>query len=457
MAEVSESSRPVGPDTRRAGRRSRAVLAGEIGRIRPTSVFERAGEGIDASICQDTRFKRPDTGLAGHGPDVHTSEASVDESERKALCVRRVGQLSVETPYGATTRPRLVERIAEAGSVAGRGCSPSPQDMPDALHVLVLPVAGWVNRPPEDQIAYLREEQRSLRASWPGGSVGPGACPWLAAAGRPVAACATIAGRLVPVGVWTRAAAHRRAVSGDRRPRSAAASPGCGGRVPSGPSHEAEGRGGARGGDAGRVGPPATRRRLCVLRQIGDELVAGVEQFLLVDDVVAVEDGAALVAGQEHGDPLGHAGADQVAGGGAPAIVEEAGRHPGRLTGGAPRRAPALLHEYPLRVGRRGPRAARLYEAKPIVADPLLRGIVDGASTYLYVRVGVVGRAFSTEVSFKKSLYDAVSDRHGFAATWDTGSDGTHGGDAGYILQFVSEGLDRFVLEYLCVNEAACG
>ena len=64
-------------------------------------------------------------------------------------------------------------------------------------------------------------------------------------------------------------------------------------------------------------------------------------QFLLVDDVVAVEDGAALVAGQEHGDALGDAGADQVAGGGAAAIVEEAGRHAGRLTGGAPRRAPA--------------------------------------------------------------------------------------------------------------------
>ena len=52
-------------------------------------------------------------------------------------------------------------------------------------------------------------------------------------------------------------------------------------------------------------------------RPIGDELVPGVERFPLVDDVVAVEDGAALVAGQEHGDPLGHAGADQVAGGGA--------------------------------------------------------------------------------------------------------------------------------------------
>ena len=72
--------------------------------------------------------------------------------------------------YGATKWPRLVARIAEAGLVAGRGCSPSPQDMPDALHVLVIPVAGWVNRRPEDQIAYLREEQRGLRAWRLGGA-----------------------------------------------------------------------------------------------------------------------------------------------------------------------------------------------------------------------------------------------------------------------------------------------
>ena len=106
----------------------------------------------------------------------------------------------------------------------------------------------------------------------------------------------------------------------------------------------------ARGGGAWRcagrrcrlgVGPRATWRRLCLLRQIGDELVSSVEQFLLVDDVVAVEDGAALVPGQEHGDPLGDARADQVAGGRAPAVVEEAGRYPSRLTGGAPRGAPA--------------------------------------------------------------------------------------------------------------------
>ena len=110
-------------------------------------------------------------------------------------------------------------------------------------------------------------------------------------------------------------------------------------RLRGGASHEAQGRRGARGGGAGRSG--ATRGRLGVLRQILHELVAGLEQFLLVDDVVAVEDGAGLVAGQKHGDPLGDTGADQVAGGGAAAVVEEAGRHAGRLTGGAPRRAPA--------------------------------------------------------------------------------------------------------------------
>ena len=116
-----------------------------------------------------------------------------------------------------------------------------------------------------------------------------------------------------------------------------------GGRAPlrGAASYEAEGRGGARGGGVGRVGPLAGWHRLRLLREILDELVPGVEQFLLMNNVVAVEDGPALVPGQEHGNPLGDAGADQVAGGGAPAIVEEAGRHPGRLAGGAPRRAPA--------------------------------------------------------------------------------------------------------------------
>ena len=49
------------------------------------------------------------------------------------------------TPH--TKQPRLVERIAEAGSVAGRGCSTSPQDRPDALHFLVTH-CRWLGEPP---------------------------------------------------------------------------------------------------------------------------------------------------------------------------------------------------------------------------------------------------------------------------------------------------------------------
>ena len=95
------------------------------------------------------------------------------------------------------------------------------------------------------------------------------------------------------------------------------------------------------GGGSGRVGPLAGWHRLRLLREILDELVPGVEQFLLMDNVVAVEDGAALVPGQEHGDAFGDVRADQVAGGGTPTIVKEASRHPSGLAGGAPRRAPA--------------------------------------------------------------------------------------------------------------------
>ena len=62
--------------------------------------------------------------------------------------------------------------------------------------------------------------------------------------------------------------------------------------------------------DTGLMADGCRRRRL----QIRDELVPGVEQFLLVDDVGTAEDGVALVASEEHGDPLGHLGAGQAAG-----------------------------------------------------------------------------------------------------------------------------------------------
>ena len=87
-------------------------------------------------------------------------------------------------------------------------------------------------------------------------------------------------------------------------------------------------------------------------------------------------------------------------------------------------------------------RAARLYDAR--------------ALPYLYVNVNVVGRGFSWGMDYKKLVYDAVSDETFYATTWNIGSAGTHGRDAGFILQGLSEHLDRFILEYLRVNEHAC-
>jgi len=75
---------------------------------------------------------------------------------------------------------------------------------------------------------------------------------------------------------------------------------------------------------------------------------------------------------------------------------------------------------------------------------------------YLYVNVLVVGRAFNLTVQYNKSLYDPLSDLFLTATTWTRGSTGIHGGDAGYIMQAVSEKIDEFLLAYLSVNEEDC-
>lgn len=88
-------------------------------------------------------------------------------------------------------------------------------------------------------------------------------------------------------------------------------------------------------------------------------------------------------------------------------------------------------------------RAARLYDAE--------------ATHYLYVNVNVAGPAFSLSLEFNKPFYDPLSDTPGLATTWDIGVTGTHGGNAGYILSNVSQHMDRFLVEFLRVNEAECG
>lgn len=101
--------------------------------------------------------------------------------------------------------------------------------------------------------------------------------------------------------------------------------------------------------------------------------------------------------------------------------------------------------------------------------------LYDEVSPYIvYVRVIVIGLAYSTEVQFvsqvlPRNLTIAVvagSDNPPLdvllrmttlnATVWTTSGAGMHGQDADNILQAVSESLDEFILEYLRVNESAC-
>ena len=59
-------------------------------------------------------------------------------------------------------------------------------------------------------------------------------------------------------------------------------------------------------------------------------------------------------------------------------------------------------------------------------------------------------------MKYKKLLYDAVSGETSYATTGKIGGAGSQDGDAGFILQGLSEYLDGFILDYLRVNESAC-
>ena len=78
------------------------------------------------------------------------------------------------------------------------------------------------------------------------------------------------------------------------------------------------------------------------------------------------------------------------------------------------------------------------------------------ADPYLYVRVIVFEDAYSADVEFYKRLFDPDSESVDWAATWYTGSIGTHGSDPDYIMSDLSELMDEFLAEYLRVNKPAC-
>ena len=94
-------------------------------------------------------------------------------------------------------------------------------------------------------------------------------------------------------------------------------------------------------------------------------------------------------------------------------------------------------------------RVARLYEE----AEALETLVSDH---HLYIYVHVVGNTFSFDVGYFKKLHDVRLGIDFFAQTWVTGAIGNHSKDAGFILQGISEHLDKFIVEYLRVNEGAC-
>ena len=90
-------------------------------------------------------------------------------------------------------------------------------------------------------------------------------------------------------------------------------------------------------------------------------------------------------------------------------------------------------------------RAARLYNPIPFSAFSLS----------VYVDTMERGH-FTFQVFLEKKLFDPVTTESWLAVTWKTGQFGNAGNDAGFIIQAVSEQMDKFINEYLRVNERDC-
>lgn len=81
----------------------------------------------------------------------------------------------------------------------------------------------------------------------------------------------------------------------------------------------------------------------------------------------------------------------------------------------------------------------------------------EASAAFLHINVNVVRSAFMVNVAYWKRVWDPVSEVLHSAVTWQSGSTGTHANDGGYIVQSLSEHVDRFLVEYLRVNKKDCG
>ena len=92
-------------------------------------------------------------------------------------------------------------------------------------------------------------------------------------------------------------------------------------------------------------------------------------------------------------------------------------------------------------------RAARLYD--------------ESAPYALIVRVAVLddlddSSVFRVDIEYDKILLDEDTGNSFSTLTWSSGGYGTHAGNAGVVLQAISERMDEFINEYLRINEPAC-
>ncbi len=102
--------------------------------------------------------------------------------------------------------------------------------------------------------------------------------------------------------------------------------------------------------------------------------------------------------------------------------------------------------------------------------DAAVRSRLRGARIYdqttffplLVVSINVAGQAFVISVELAQKVYREVAlgndvrNISGPAVTWSTVVLGTHGHDPGFILQSLNGQIDKFIDEYLRVNEKAC-
>lgn len=104
-------------------------------------------------------------------------------------------------------------------------------------------------------------------------------------------------------------------------------------------------------------------------------------------------------------------------------------------------------------------RSARIYIEKASFSEESPHTYLNVYENYpgLYVNINVVSTAFSIGVSFTQGVQSFGG--YGRAATWETGTAGTHGGDGGgdkFLLSTLQGKIDKFINEYLKVNQKDC-